>query len=84
MESRRQSDGRFDLTGKLRPVVVERIGREAVAAAVREHKAAGRDVYYADPRFPGAVIREAPDGRRDLLEEDAAGELRYVRTLEPE
>lgn len=76
-------DARFDHNGRLRPVAVERIGREAVAAAVRDHKAAGRDVYYADPAFPGCVIREAPDGRRDLLREDAAGELRFVRTLDP-
>lgn len=81
MEANRPRDGRFDHTGRLRPVMVERIGREAVAAAVRDHKKAGRDVYYTDAAFPGYVIREAPDGRRELLEEDAAGELRAVRTL---
>jgi hypothetical protein len=82
MDAKRQRDGRFDHTGRLRPVMVERIGREAVAAAVRDHKKAGRDIYYTDPAFPGYVIREAPDGCRELLEEDAAGELRLVRTLE--
>jgi len=82
MDTNRYRDGRFDHTGRLRPVMVERIGREAVAAAVREHKNAGRDIYYTDAAFPGYVIREAPDGCRELLEEDAAGELRVVRALE--
>ncbi|HEY0153603.1 MAG TPA: hypothetical protein VGB92_16460 [Longimicrobium sp.] len=82
MEAKRHPDGRFDHTGRLRPVMVERIGREAVAAAVRDHKRAGRDIYYTDAAFPGYVIREAPDGTRELLEEDAAGELRAVRTIE--
>jgi hypothetical protein len=35
MQAPTQGDGRFDHIGRLRPVVVERIGREAVAAAVR-------------------------------------------------
>ena len=82
METRRLRDGRFDRTGRLRPVVVERIGREAVAAAVRDHKTAGRDVYYTDPAHPGYLIREAPDGSRDLLEEDSRGEMRRVRSLD--
>lgn len=82
MRTKRPGDGKFDLTGRLRPVVVERIGREAVAAAVREHKIAGRDVYYSDPAYPGYLIREAPDGRRDLLQEDAAGEIQFIRSLD--
>ena len=81
MDTPRLRDGRFDRTGRLRPVVVERIGREAVAAAVRDHKVAGRDVYYADPEHPGYLIREAPDGSRDLLQEDAAGEMHLIRSL---
>jgi hypothetical protein len=83
MDAKRHRDGRFDHTGRLRPVMVERIGREAVAAAVRDHKSAGRDVYYTDPAFPGGVIRESPDGRRELLAEDAGGELHVVRALDP-
>ncbi len=82
MDTKRHRDGRFDHTGRLRPVMVERIGRQAVAAAVRGHKDGGRDIYYTDAGFPGYVIREAPDGCRELLEEDADGELRVVRTLD--
>jgi hypothetical protein len=82
MRTTRPPDGKFDSAGRLRPVVVERIGREAVAAAVREHRLAGRDVYYTDPAHPGYLVREAPDGRRDLLQEDAAGEMRLVRSLD--
>ncbi len=82
METKRHRDGRFDRTGRLRPVMVERIGREAVAAAVRDHKLAGHEVYYTDSAYPGYLVREAADGCRDLLQEDAAGELRVVRSLD--
>ena len=84
MATRKQRrDGRFDRTGRLRPVVVERLGREAVAEAIAGHKEAGRSIYYADPAYPGFVIEEKPDGRRYLLDEDEAGRLETVREIPP-
>lgn len=79
-----RSDGRFDRTGRLRPVVVERLGREAVARAVAKHKAAGRSIFYTSPEFPGHLIEEQADGRRLLLREDAAGHLQVVREIAPQ
>jgi hypothetical protein len=54
-------------------VVVERLGRAAVAEAVARHKAAGRSVYYSDPAHPGYVIEERPDRRRLIREEPRSG-----------
>jgi hypothetical protein len=82
MPSAKQRDGRFDRIGRLRPVVIERIGREAVEAAVKAHREAGRDVYYTDASHPGCLIRESPDGLRILVREDEAGSLRVVQELD--
>lgn len=79
----RERDARFDVHGRLRPVYVERVGREAVAAAIAEHKAAGRPVYFAAPDHPGLLIEEHADGRRFLVERDEQGKPRVVRELPP-
>lgn len=80
---KQRRDGRFDRTGRLRPVVVERLGREAVAEAIARHKAGGRSIYYADPEHPGFAVEELADGRRYLLAEDGAGRLETVREISP-
>lgn len=35
--------------------------------AARSHLAAGRPIYYCDDEFPEGVIKEYPDGRRELV-----------------
>lgn len=35
--------------------------------AARAHLAAGRAIYYGDDRYPDAVVKEYPDGRRQLV-----------------
>jgi hypothetical protein len=35
--------------------------------AAKEHLAAGRPIYYGDDRFTDAVVKEYPDGRRQLV-----------------
>ena len=80
----RARDARFDYQGRLRPVYVERVGREAVAAAIAEHKAAGRAIHYTDPAYPGFVIEEHADGRRFLMDEDEQGQARIVREIPAE
>jgi hypothetical protein len=77
-------DGRFDSAGRLRPVMVERLGRAAVAEAIARHKAAGRSVYYTDPAHPGFLVEERSDGRRFLVREDPSGELEVAGELPPE
>ena len=35
--------------------------------AAKAHLAAGRPIYYGDPTYPGAVVKQYPDGRRQLV-----------------
>jgi hypothetical protein len=35
--------------------------------AAKAHLAAGRPIYYGDPAYPGAVVKQYPDGRRQLV-----------------
>ncbi|MCA1908979.1 MAG: hypothetical protein LDL39_11520 [Magnetospirillum sp.] len=36
-------------------------------AEAKRHLAAGRAIYYCDDRYPDAVIKEYPGGRRQLV-----------------
>jgi hypothetical protein len=35
--------------------------------AAKAHLAAGRPIYYGDPAYPGVVVKQYPDGRRQLV-----------------
>ena len=35
--------------------------------AAKAHLAAGRPIYYGDSAYPGAVVKQYPDGRRQLV-----------------
>lgn len=49
--------------------------------AAQSHLAAGRPIHYRDDRYPEAIVREWPDGRRELVHRDAAGHVTTVRRL---
>lgn len=36
-------------------------------AEAKRHLAAGRAIYYGDDRYPDAVVKEFPNGRRQLV-----------------
>jgi hypothetical protein len=38
--------------------------------AAKTHLAAGRAIYYGDPEYPGQIVREWPDGSRQLVQID--------------
>ncbi len=38
--------------------------------AAQAHLAAGYPIYYGDPAYPGHVVEEYPDGRRQLVDFD--------------
>jgi hypothetical protein len=48
-------------------------------AEARRHLAAGRPIYYVEPGTPkGLVVRESPDGRKDLVQVDPDGSYRVI------
>jgi hypothetical protein len=60
------------------PVIEAALRREDGAAA-REHLAAGFPIYYSEADTPAdAVIKEYPDGRRELVRFDHDGEHRVA------
>ncbi|MGT2457805.1 hypothetical protein ACU4GI_33425 [Cupriavidus basilensis] len=50
-------------------------------AVAKAHLAAGRAIHISDPRYPGRVIRQHPDGRRELMTLDTDGNLIVERAL---
>lgn len=59
-------------------------GREAVAAAIADHKAAGNPVYFSHPDHPDIIVKEMPDGRRFQVRVDRDGNEAVVRPLPPD
>lgn len=49
--------------------------------AAKAHLAAGRAIYYGDPAYPGQIVREYPDGRRQLVEIDRCNVVTILRDL---
>nr|WP_315594764.1 hypothetical protein [uncultured Cupriavidus sp.] len=47
----------------------------------REHLRAGNPIYYSDEEFPGYVVREWPDGRRELVTVSVAEGMKVARQL---
>ena len=50
-------------------------------AAEKRHFAAGHPIYYCDDRFPDAMVRKWPDGRRELINVDSASEDFVIKIL---
>lgn len=50
-------------------------------AAVKRHLAAGRPIYCCDNGFPDAMVREWPDGRRELVSVGVAGVVAFMGDL---
>ncbi len=38
--------------------------------AAKAHLAAGRPIYYEDPEYPGDLVKEYPNGKRELVSID--------------
>lgn len=70
------------------PATLDRLWKELVAAvrnddgaAAKEHLAAGRAIYYSEEDTPDELlIKEYPDGRRELVRFHEAGD-EIIRTL---
>lgn len=50
-------------------------------AAARSHLEAGRWITYRDQNYPGAMVREWPNGKRELIEADLLGNIFVLRLL---
>jgi hypothetical protein len=57
------------------------IALEDTGEAAREHLAAGRAVYYGDDAYPDFVIKEYPDGHKELVDFDDDGKENIIRLL---
>lgn len=49
--------------------------------AAQQHLAAGRAIYYGDDRYPEGIVKEYPDGRRQLVVISNKGELTVMRDI---
>ncbi|WP_197722458.1 hypothetical protein [Acidithiobacillus ferridurans] len=49
--------------------------------AAKAHLAAGRPIYYGDERHPGKIIKEFPDGRRQLITISRTRQEAFIREL---
>ncbi|WP_420994733.1 hypothetical protein ACKI2N_021465 [Cupriavidus sp. 30B13] len=49
--------------------------------AAQGHLDKGRPVYYADPKYPGFIVKKNPDGSEELATVDADGHISVVRTI---
>lgn len=49
--------------------------------AAKRHLAAGRPIYYGDDLYPEHIVKEFPDGHRQLVDVDASGAITVIRDL---
>jgi hypothetical protein len=62
-------------------VVVTRALRLPDGSAAQQHLRAGRPIYYCDDEFCDSLIREWPDGARELVIVDGDGKLTVLACL---
>lgn len=49
--------------------------------AAKAHLAAGRPIYYMDPAYPDQIVKEYPDGHRELVHVDKTGQVTVLKAL---
>lgn len=60
---------------------IERVVHQDDGLAAKTHLAAGRAIFYGDPQYPGQVIKEYPDGHRQLVTIDSKNVVSIIREL---
>lgn len=50
-------------------------------AAAKSHLAAGRWITYRDPAYSRSLVREWPDGRRELIHADLDGNVKVLQSI---
>ena len=61
--------------------ILERTLANDDGTAAKEHLAAGRFITYRDPKLSNGLVREWPDGRRELIKADATGDITVLQAL---
>jgi hypothetical protein len=61
-------------------ILVERELRCDDGAAAKSHLATGLPIYYCHDDFSDDIVREWPDGRKELVQVSDAGDIMYVRS----
>ena len=60
----------------------ERQLNQDTGEAAKAHLAAGRPIYYEDPKYPNQLVKEYPEGRRQIVDFDmTTGEEIVIREL---
>ena len=49
--------------------------------AAKTHLAAGRAIYYGDPQYPDQIVKEYPDGRRQLVDIDEQSVVTVIKEI---
>ncbi|MGO0790910.1 hypothetical protein [Herbaspirillum rubrisubalbicans] len=62
-------------------IELERLIEHDDGAAARSHLEAGRWITYRDRNYPGFMVREWPNGKRELMQGDLHGNIIVLRTL---
>lgn len=60
---------------------IERVVHCDDRLAAKAHLAAGRAIYYGDPQYPGQIVKEYPDGRRQLVNIDENSVVTVIREI---
>lgn len=60
---------------------IERAVHSDDGLAAKTHLAAGRAIYYGDQRYPGQIIKEHPDGHRQLVHIDENSVVTVIKEL---
>lgn len=49
--------------------------------AAKAHLAAGRAIYYDDSQYPDQIVKEYPDGRRQLVDSDEQSVVTVIKEI---
>ncbi|MEO8121214.1 MAG: hypothetical protein ABI606_18065 [Rhodoferax sp.] len=60
---------------------IERAVHSDDGMAAKAHLAAGRAIYNGDPQYPGQIVKQYPDGRRQFVSIDEKSAVTVIRDI---
>lgn len=70
-----------DTADSLEDLPLALVDEEDDGAAAKSHLAAGRWITYRDPAYFHSLVREWPDGRKELIQADLDGNVRVLQSI---